>query len=161
MNGGESGCKVVAVYNRGISKQFKVLMFTLCVCPQVQLDGKFWYLKHLYELKPEELPCPKPTREDVMASEQPSGRRDQGSSSSIFSFASSGSQLAANTQQTVLALFFTTLLFIAPTFFTQESSVSEPVDSKNLLLTSHSRHLEPNLHFEMTSQLRLPVSRWN
>lgn len=61
------------------------------------MDGKTVYVRHLFDLKPDKLPCP--TREDVMASEQPSGRREQSASSSIFSFASGGS--AAIKQQLV------------------------------------------------------------
>uniref|UniRef100_A0ABD2WXZ5 Connectin n=1 Tax=Trichogramma kaykai TaxID=54128 RepID=A0ABD2WXZ5_9HYME len=53
---------------------------------QVVVEGKPSYVKHLFDLKPELLPCPQPTHEDVMASEQPSSRH----SSSIFSFATGG-----------------------------------------------------------------------
>ncbi|KAL2748127.1 connectin-like, partial [Vespula maculifrons] len=45
--------------------------------PKMQiLDGKVFYLKHLFDLKLEDLPCPETTREDLMASEQPSSRHE-------------------------------------------------------------------------------------
>ncbi|KAF7380590.1 hypothetical protein HZH68_016455 [Vespula germanica] len=40
------------------------------------LDGKVYYVKHLFDLKLEDLPCPETTREDLMASEQPSSRHE-------------------------------------------------------------------------------------
>ncbi|XP_031843683.1 leucine rich repeat protein connectin isoform X2 [Nomia melanderi] len=56
--------------------------------PKVQvIEGKSMQVKNLFELKIEELPCPKPTREDLMASEQPSSRHENapvGSSGSIW-----------------------------------------------------------------------------
>ncbi|KAG7197374.1 hypothetical protein KM043_018481 [Ampulex compressa] len=56
--------------------------------PKVQMvEGKLWYVKHLFDLKLEELPCPEPSREDLMASEQPSSRHENapvGSSGSIW-----------------------------------------------------------------------------
>ncbi|XP_034184185.2 leucine rich repeat protein connectin [Osmia lignaria lignaria] len=56
------------------------------------LEGKTVYVKTLFDLKLEELPCPEPSREDLMASEQPSGRHENarvGSSGSIWSSSSS------------------------------------------------------------------------
>ncbi|KAK2586412.1 hypothetical protein KPH14_010697 [Odynerus spinipes] len=56
--------------------------------PKMQIvEGKVCYLKHLFDLKLEELPCPETTREDLMASEQPSSRHENapvGSSGSIW-----------------------------------------------------------------------------
>ncbi|KAG6801062.1 connectin [Apis mellifera caucasica] len=56
--------------------------------PKVQMvEGKLCYVKNLFELKLEELPCPEPSREDLMASEQPSSRHENarvGSSGSIW-----------------------------------------------------------------------------
>ncbi|XP_015594125.1 connectin [Cephus cinctus] len=51
------------------------------------VEGKAGYMKHLFDLKPEELPCPEPSREDLMASEQPSSHREnsKAGSFSIFS----------------------------------------------------------------------------
>ncbi|XP_043251281.1 connectin [Colletes gigas] len=55
---------------------------------KVQLiEGKSMQMKNLFELKMEELPCPEPSREDLMASEQPSSRHENapvGSSGSIW-----------------------------------------------------------------------------
>ncbi|XP_003700119.1 leucine rich repeat protein connectin [Megachile rotundata] len=56
------------------------------------LEGKVGYMKNLFDLKLEELPCPEPSREDLMASEQPSGRHENarvGSSGSIWSSSTS------------------------------------------------------------------------
>ncbi|XP_015187782.1 PREDICTED: connectin isoform X1 [Polistes dominula] len=67
--------------------------------PKVQiLDGKVCYVKHLFDLKLEDLPCPETTREDLMASEQPSSRHENapvGSSGSIW-FTSSAQTLRVN-----------------------------------------------------------------
>lgn len=55
------------------------------------VEGKLRYLKNLFDLKLEELPCPEPSREDLMASEQPSSRHENarvGSSGSIWSSSS-------------------------------------------------------------------------
>ncbi|CAD1479135.1 unnamed protein product, partial [Heterotrigona itama] len=55
------------------------------------VEGKLCYVKNLFELKLEELPCPEPSREDLMASEQPSSRHENarvGSSGSIWSSSS-------------------------------------------------------------------------
>ncbi|XP_043513220.1 uncharacterized protein LOC122530385, partial [Frieseomelitta varia] len=60
--------------------------------PKMQMvEGKLCYVKNLFELKLEELPCPEPSREDLMASEQPSSRHENarvGSSGSIWSSSS-------------------------------------------------------------------------
>ncbi|KZC13567.1 PREDICTED: connectin-like [Dufourea novaeangliae] len=57
--------------------------------PKVQvIEGKSMQVKILFDLKMEELPCPEPSREDLMASEQPSSRHENapvGSGSSWFS----------------------------------------------------------------------------
>ncbi|XP_053996314.1 connectin [Hylaeus anthracinus] len=56
--------------------------------PKVQvIEGKSMQVRNLFELKMEELPCPEPSREDLMASEQPSSRHENapvGSSGSIW-----------------------------------------------------------------------------
>lgn len=68
-------------------------------------------MKHLFELKPEELPCPELSREDLMASEQPSSRHENarvGSSGSIW-FSSSAKAVQAG--QSVLAASLLPLLF--------------------------------------------------
>ncbi|XP_068976753.1 connectin-like [Bombus flavifrons] len=61
--------------------------------PKVQMvEGKLCYVKNLFDLKLEELPCPEPSREDLMASEQPSSRHENarvGSSGSIWFSSSS------------------------------------------------------------------------
>ncbi|KAJ8684392.1 hypothetical protein QAD02_020184 [Eretmocerus hayati] len=74
---------------------------------QVVSDGKTSYVRRLLELKPDLLPCPS-TREDAMASEQPSGNGEHGSSSSIFSFVS-GSASGLSTLQS----FYTVGLVLA------------------------------------------------
>ncbi|XP_076683284.1 leucine rich repeat protein connectin [Andrena cerasifolii] len=60
--------------------------------PKVQMiEGKPMHVKNLFELKMEELPCPEPSREDLMASEQPSSRHENapvGSSGSTWFSAS-------------------------------------------------------------------------
>ncbi|XP_034947115.1 connectin [Chelonus insularis] len=40
------------------------------------VDGRMGYIKHLFELKLEKLPCPEQSRDDPLASEQPSNRRE-------------------------------------------------------------------------------------
>jgi len=73
-------------------------------------------MKHLFELKPEELPCPELSREDLMASEQPSSRHENarvGSSGS--SWFSSGS-ISVQSGQSVLAIL--SLLLLSILFFT-------------------------------------------
>ncbi|XP_050449403.1 connectin [Cataglyphis hispanica] len=68
--------------------------------------------KHLFELKPEELPCPEISREDLMASEQPSSRHENarvGSSGS--SWFSSGS-ISIQAGQSILATLSLLLLSI-------------------------------------------------
>ncbi|XP_011870755.1 PREDICTED: connectin-like [Vollenhovia emeryi] len=68
--------------------------------------------KHLFELKPEDLPCPK--REDLMASEQPSSHHENarvGSGSSWFS----SSSTSVKAGQSVLVA---SLLLLAVLFFT-------------------------------------------
>ncbi|XP_076238506.1 leucine rich repeat protein connectin [Calliopsis andreniformis] len=56
--------------------------------PRVQIiDGKPMHVTNLLDLKMEELPCPEPSREDLMASEQPSSRHENapvGSSGSLW-----------------------------------------------------------------------------
>ncbi|XP_029169626.1 connectin-like [Nylanderia fulva] len=72
-------------------------------------------IKHLFDLKPEELPCPELSREDLMASEQPSNRHENarvGSGSSWFSSGSISVQadrfvLAALSLLTLSMLFST------------------------------------------------------
>ncbi|XP_033208617.1 connectin isoform X2 [Belonocnema kinseyi] len=76
------------------------------------LDGKVGFIKQIFELKLEDLPCPEPSREDLMASEQPSSRHANAIGSSGIFFFSSGK--AHNVNQSVLALSF---LFTAR-FFT-------------------------------------------
>ncbi|XP_076299640.1 leucine rich repeat protein connectin [Lasioglossum baleicum] len=66
--------------------------------PKVQeIGGKSMQVRNLFELKIEDLPCPKTSREDLMASEQPSSRHENapvGSSGSIwFSSAAKSIQL--------------------------------------------------------------------
>ncbi|CAK9813096.1 Con [Anthophora quadrimaculata] len=60
--------------------------------PEMQMvEGKLHYKRTLLDLKLEELPCPEPSREDLMASEQPSSRHENarvGSSGSIWSSSS-------------------------------------------------------------------------
>ncbi|XP_008217372.1 connectin [Nasonia vitripennis] len=66
----------------------------------VELNGKRAFVRHIFELKPDKLPCPAASREDVMASEQPSGRHQ---SSSIFSFVSGASSISLTTGLLVIA----------------------------------------------------------
>lgn len=77
------------------------------------IDGKVGYMKHLFELKPEDLPCPEPSREDLMASEQPSSRHANAAvgSAGIFFFSSGKIHYVS---QSVLALSF----LVASRFFT-------------------------------------------
>ncbi|XP_017883786.2 uncharacterized protein LOC108627193 [Ceratina calcarata] len=58
----------------------------------LMVEGKSHYVRNLLDLKLEELPCPEPSREDLMASEQPSSRHENarvGSSGSIWFSSSS------------------------------------------------------------------------
>lgn len=61
--------------------------------PKMQMiEGKPMYRRNLLDLKMEELPCPEPSREDLMASEQPSSRHENaqvGSSGSLWFSSSS------------------------------------------------------------------------
>ncbi|XP_023290210.1 connectin [Orussus abietinus] len=83
--------------------------------PKVEVvEGKVGYVRHLFDLKPEELPCPEPSREDLMASEQPSSHRDRaraGSSGSIFSLSSAealiGSRSTLGLLQLLVVAIFT------------------------------------------------------
>lgn len=77
------------------------------------IDGKVGYMKQLFELKPEDLPCPEPSREDLMASEQPSSRHANAAvgSAGIFFFSSGKIHYVS---QSVLALSF----LVATRFFT-------------------------------------------
>ncbi|XP_029678267.1 connectin-like [Formica exsecta] len=77
-----------------------------------KINNKKCCKKHLFELKPEELPCPEVSREDLMASEQPSSRHENarvGSSGS--SWFSSGS-ISIQAGQSVLATLSLLLLSI-------------------------------------------------
>ncbi|XP_072753723.1 connectin [Anoplolepis gracilipes] len=81
-----------------------------------KINDKMCCIKHLFELKPEELPCPELSREDLMASEQPSSRHENarvGSSGS--SWFSSGS-ISVQAGQSVLTTF--SLLLLSILFFT-------------------------------------------
>lgn len=63
------------------------------------VDGKFGYYRHLLALKVDDLPCPR--REDLMASEQPSGRHGNAyvsSTGSIFSFTLSSARIFTASQ---------------------------------------------------------------
>ncbi|XP_051160091.1 connectin-like isoform X2 [Leptopilina boulardi] len=77
------------------------------------IDGKVGYMKELFQLKPEDLPCPEPSREDLMASEQPSSRHANAAvgSAGIFFFSSGKIHYVS---QSVLALSF----LVASRFFT-------------------------------------------
>ncbi|KAL6257967.1 hypothetical protein P5V15_011563 [Pogonomyrmex californicus] len=71
--------------------------------------------KHLFDLKPDDLPCPELSREDLMASEQPSSRHENarvGSSGS--SWFSSGTTSVQAGQSVLLASF----LLLSIPFFT-------------------------------------------
>ncbi|XP_011496594.1 PREDICTED: uncharacterized protein LOC105361181 [Ceratosolen solmsi marchali] len=87
---------------------------------QIEIDGKPSYVRRLFDLKPEDLPCPTPSKEEVMASEQPSGHRDHGSSSSIFSF-SSGAAVSGHRSPGNLS-FAILLVLTALTLFTDARS---------------------------------------
>ncbi|XP_058797534.1 connectin isoform X2 [Phymastichus coffea] len=62
---------------------------------QMKMDGKMGYIRQLFRLRLEDLPCPT-SREEVMASEQPSGRSSHGSS--LFSFVSGGAAQVTSRQ---------------------------------------------------------------
>lgn len=71
-------------------------------------------IKHLFELKPEELPCPELSREDLMASEQPSSRHENarvGSSDSSWFSSGSISVQAGQSVLTILSLLLLSILF--------------------------------------------------
>ncbi|EFN78374.1 hypothetical protein EAI_07563 [Harpegnathos saltator] len=78
---------------------------------KTECGGKMCYTKRLFDLKPEDLPCPEFSREDLMASEQPSSHHEKarvGLSGSIW-FSSSAqavrSVLAASLLPLLLVLF--------------------------------------------------------
>ncbi|KAL0134122.1 hypothetical protein PUN28_001166 [Cardiocondyla obscurior] len=70
--------------------------------------------KHLFELKPEELPCPELSREDLMASEQPSSRHENARVGSGSSWFSSG----ATSFQAGQSVLVASLLLLSILFFT-------------------------------------------
>lgn len=72
-------------------------------------------IKHLFDLKPEDLPCPELSREDLMASEQPSSRHENARVGSGSSWFSSGS-ISVQADRSVLATF--SLLSLSLLFFT-------------------------------------------
>lgn len=55
---------------------FHFILFLFDFIKVEVVEGKLGTIKHLFELKLEELPCPEPSREDLMASEQPSSRHE-------------------------------------------------------------------------------------
>ncbi|XP_036142370.1 connectin [Monomorium pharaonis] len=76
-------------------------------------EGKKCCTKHLFELKPEELPCPELSREDLMASEQPSSRHENarvGSSGSSW-FSSGSTSVQAGQSVLVASLLLLSILF--------------------------------------------------
>nr|XP_050863662.1 connectin-like [Vespula vulgaris]XP_050863663.1 connectin-like [Vespula vulgaris]XP_050863664.1 connectin-like [Vespula vulgaris]XP_050863665.1 connectin-like [Vespula vulgaris] len=87
--------------------------------PKMQiLDGKVCYVKHLFDLKLEDLPCPETTREDLMASEQPSSRHENapvGSSGSVWF---SSSTQTHRVDRFVLASSLLVVLLLSTLIFT-------------------------------------------
>ncbi|TGZ48788.1 connectin [Temnothorax longispinosus] len=76
-------------------------------------DGKKCCMKNLFELKLEELPCPELSREDLMASEQPSSRHENarvGSSGSSW-FSSGSTSVQAGQSVLVASLLLLSILF--------------------------------------------------
>ncbi|XP_032679983.1 connectin-like [Odontomachus brunneus] len=71
-------------------------------------NGKVCYVKRLFDLKMEELPCPKSSREDLMASEQPSSHPEKNIRSDLSNWFSSSAQAV----RSVLAASLLPLLFI-------------------------------------------------
>lgn len=67
--------------------------------------------KHLFELKPEELPCPQLSREDLMASEQPSSRHENARASGSSWFSSGSISVQAGQSVLVASLLLLSILF--------------------------------------------------
>ncbi|CAL7939454.1 unnamed protein product [Xylocopa violacea] len=78
------------------------------------VDGKLCYVKNLFDLKLEDLPCPEPSREDLMASEQPSSRHENAYVSSSGSIWSSSSPALARLDLSVL--LYSVLLLLSVLF---------------------------------------------
>ncbi|CAL1674282.1 unnamed protein product [Lasius platythorax] len=77
-----------------------------------KISSRMCCIKHLFELKLEELPCPELSREDLMASEQPSSRHENARVGSSGSSWFSSSSISVQTDQSVLVTFSLLLLSI-------------------------------------------------